>query len=134
VAALVQQRSTVHNVLSEPGEPMAEPVRAEMESRLDADLSDVRLHMGAAAQRSAREIGARAYTSGSHVVIGHGGGDAHTLAHELTHVLQQRAGQVSGVDNGSGLLVSEPTDRFERAAEANAHRVMSGPLEHDADE
>jgi hypothetical protein len=130
-----RQEDTVHNVLAGPSQPLAEPVRHEMEARLGANLSDVHMHTGAAAQRSAREVGASAYTSGNHVVIGPGGADAHTLAHELTHVLQQRAGQVSGVDSafsqpshpdGSGLLVSEPTDRFERAAEANAHRVMSG--------
>lgn len=128
VARLVQQSTeTVHSVLSEPGRPMDEPVRHEMEARLGADLSDVRLHTGSSAQRSAREIGARAYTSGNHVVIGPGGSDPHTLAHELTHVLQQRSGPVSGVDSGNGLRVSDPSDQFERAAEANARRVMSGP-------
>ncbi|WP_408055332.1 eCIS core domain-containing protein [Streptomyces paludis] len=66
-------------------------------------------------------------TSGSHVVIGRGGGDKHTLAHELTHVIQQRQGPVAGTDNGSGLRVSDPSDRFEREAEANAQRVMRGP-------
>ncbi|NEE20089.1 DUF4157 domain-containing protein, partial [Streptomyces sp. SID7499] len=71
---------------------------------------------------SATEIGARAYTSGNHVVIGTGGTDKHTLAHELTHVIQQRQGPVAGTDNGTGLKVSEPSDRFEREAEANATR------------
>ncbi|MBP2324825.1 hypothetical protein JOF56_005210 [Kibdelosporangium banguiense] len=116
----------VQSVLNSSGRPLDEPVRQDMEARLGADFSDVRLHTGAAAQRSATEIGARAYTSGNHVVIGRGGADPHTLAHELTHVIQQRGGPVSGVDNGSGLRVSDPSDRFEQAAEANAHRAMSG--------
>ncbi|MFD8209672.1 DUF4157 domain-containing protein [Streptomyces sp. NPDC059695] len=120
-------RSLVPEVLRRPGRPLAEPLRAEMEGRLGADFSDVRLHTGATAQRSATEIGARAYTSGAHVVIGPGGADKHTLAHELTHVIQQRGGPVSGTDNGAGLRVSDPGDAFERAAEANAKRVMSGP-------
>jgi len=122
------QRSTVPDVLRSPGRPLAEPVRAEMEQRLGADFSDVRVHEGVAAQRSAAEVGARAYTSGHHVVIGDGGGDRHTLAHELVHVVQQRSGPVPGTDNGSGLSVSDPADRFEREAEATARRVMSGPL------
>ncbi|MFJ5094685.1 DUF4157 domain-containing protein [Streptomyces sp. NPDC088557] len=121
------QRSAVHEVLGSGGRPLDEGTRTEMEGRLGADFSDVRVHEGAAAQRSAAEIGARAYTSGSHVVIGSGGGDKHTLAHELTHVIQQRQGPVSGTENGGGLSVSDPSDRFERAAEANATRVMSGP-------
>ncbi len=97
-----------------------------MENRLGADFSDVRIHDDSAAKASAAEVGARAYTSGSHVVIGDGGGDKRTLAHELTHVIQQRQGPVAGADNGSGLKVSDPSDRFEREAEANAARAMVG--------
>ncbi|MFD3543346.1 DUF4157 domain-containing protein [Streptomyces sp. NPDC058662] len=121
------QRSAVHEVLRGAGRPLDEPLRREMEDRLGSDFSEVRLHTGAAAQRSAAEIGARAYTSGSDVVIGAAGGDKHTLAHELTHVIQQRRGPVSGTDNGAGLRVSDPSDTFEREAEANAVRAMSRP-------
>ncbi|MBV7248291.1 DUF4157 domain-containing protein [Streptomyces sp. MW-W600-10] len=121
------QRSAVHDVLRGAGRPLDSATRTDMESRLGADFSDVRIHNNAAAKASAAEIGARAYTSGSHVVIGNGGADKHTLAHELTHVIQQRQGQVAGTDNGRGLRVSDPSDRFEREAEANARRVMSGP-------
>ncbi|MFB8140610.1 eCIS core domain-containing protein [Streptomyces parvus] len=118
------QRSAVHDVLRAPGRPLDAPLREEMESRLGSDFSDVRLHTDSAARASAAEVGARAYTSGNHVVIGDGGGGKHTLAHELTHVIQQRQGPVAGTDNGAGLSVSDPGDRFEREAEANAVRVM----------
>lgn len=122
------QRSAVHEVLARSGRPLGAPLREEMESRLGADFSEVRIHEGSAARASAAGVGARAYTSGNHVVIGDSGGDKHTLAHELTHVIQQRQGAVSGTDNGNGLAISDPGDRFEREAEANAHRVMSGPV------
>ncbi|WP_210585238.1 DUF4157 domain-containing protein [Streptomyces sp. GESEQ-35] len=115
----------VPEVLSSGGKQFAGPIRQEMESRFGTDFSDVRLHTGGAAARSARAIGARAYTSGSHVVLGPGGGDKHTLAHELTHVVQQRQGPVAGTDSGAGLRISDPSDRFEREAESNARRVMS---------
>ncbi|MFF7392075.1 DUF4157 domain-containing protein [Streptomyces scabiei] len=121
------QRSAVHDVLRAPGQPLDDATRTDMEARLGADFSDVRIHDDSAARASAAEVGARAYTSGSHVVIGDGGADKHTLAHELTHVIQQRQGPVAGTDNGGGLKVSDPSDRFEQAAEANARRVMSGP-------
>ncbi|MEV6173551.1 DUF4157 domain-containing protein [Streptomyces sp. NPDC051954] len=121
------QRSAVHNVLRAPGRPLDDATRTDMESRLGADFSDVRIHTDGAAKASAAEVGAGAYTSGSHVVVGEGGADKHTLAHELTHVIQQRQGQVAGTDNGAGLRVSDPSDRFEREAEANARRVMSRP-------
>ncbi|WNI28060.1 DUF4157 domain-containing protein [Streptomyces sp. ITFR-6] len=121
------QRSTVHKVLNSGGRPLDDSTRTSMEARLGADLSDVRVHDDSAARASATELGARAYTSGSHVVIGAGGADRLTLAHELTHVLQQRSGPVAGTDNGAGLNVSDPSDRFEREAESNARRVMAGP-------
>ncbi|MFE3182664.1 DUF4157 domain-containing protein [Streptomyces violascens] len=120
------QRSAVHDVLRSGGKPLDDATRGDMESRLGADFSDVRIHNDSAAKASAAEVGARAYTSGSHVVIGDGGADKHTLAHELTHVIQQRQGPVAGTDNGAGLKVSDPSDRFEREAEANATRAMSG--------
>ncbi|MFE4874164.1 DUF4157 domain-containing protein [Streptomyces sp. NPDC056682] len=119
------QRSSVHDVLRASGRPLDGPTRTDMEARLGADFSDVRIHNDRAARASATEVGARAYTSGNHVVIGDGGTDKHTLAHELTHVIQQRQGSVAGSDNGSGLKVSDPSDRFEREAEANATRVMA---------
>ncbi|MEU1350491.1 DUF4157 domain-containing protein [Streptomyces sp. NPDC005795] len=120
------QRSAVHDVLRSAGQPLDHGTRTDMEARFDADFTDVRVHKGGAARTSAAEIGARAYTSGSHIVLGDGGGDRHTLAHELTHVIQQRQGPVSGTDNGGGLRVSDPADRFEREAEAQATRVLSG--------
>lgn len=124
----VQRAPEVDAVLRSGGRPLDAPLRQEMEARLDADFGDVRVHDDTAARRSAAQLGARAYTSGSHVVIGEGGGDKHTLAHELTHVIQQRSGPVAGTDTGDGLRVSDPADAFERAAEANAARVMSGPV------
>ncbi|MCK9921977.1 DUF4157 domain-containing protein [Frankia sp. AgPm24] len=124
-APQVQRRSAVHDLLRTGGRPLDDSIRSDLESRLGADFSDVRIHNDSAARASAAEIGARAYTSGSHIVIGDGGADKHTLAHELTHVIQQRQGPVAGTDNGSGLRVSDPSDWFEREAEANANRVMS---------
>ncbi|MFD0340027.1 DUF4157 domain-containing protein [Streptomyces sp. NPDC127117] len=118
------QRSTVHDVLRTSGRALDEETRTDMEARLGADFSDVRIHTDAAARASAAEVGAHAYTSGNHIVIGTGGGDRHTLAHELTHVIQQRHGPVAGTDRGDGLKVSDPSDRFEREAEASATYAM----------
>jgi hypothetical protein len=125
--------SAVLNVLRSRGRPLPVAVRREMQARLGADLADVRLHTDQAAQQSAAGIDADAYTSGSHIVIGARGADRHTLAHELAHVLQQRSGPVQGSDDGSGLRISDAGDRFERAAEATATRVLGRPApQHDA--
>ena len=39
--------------------------------------------------------------------------DCRTLAHELTHVVQQRSGPVEGTETGGGVRVSDPSDRFD---------------------
>jgi outer membrane protein OmpA-like peptidoglycan-associated protein len=71
------------------GVPLDPARRAFFERRLGADLSSVRVHSGAAADRAAQDEHAHAYTFGEHVVLGDDAGQA-TLAHELVHVLQQR--------------------------------------------
>lgn len=126
--------AAVADVLRTGGTPLATSLRQEMEARLGADFSDVRVHTGAAAHESARSVNALAYTSGSHVVFRSGAynpasaAGKHVLAHELTHVQQQRRGPVPGT-NHDGVSVSDPSDAYERAAEANAHRVMRAPVQ-----
>ena len=128
------QRSPVLGVVGKGGgQPLNPRVRADMESRLGADFSDVRIHTDAKAASSAAAVSARAYTVGHEVVFGRGSfaldspEGRHRLAHELTHVRQQRKGPVPGIDIGSGVAVSDPSDPFEQEAEATANRVMSGP-------
>jgi Domain of unknown function (DUF4157) len=118
----------IRDVLRGPGQPLPGPVKEEMEGRLGADLADVRVHTGATARASAAAVGARAYTTGDHVVIGEGGADKHTLAHELIHVIQQRRGPVAGTDHGGGMKISDPGDRDEKAADAAAAAVLRAPL------
>lgn len=128
-----EERSPVLDVVSSGGHPLAEPVRTDMESRLGHDFSDVRVHTDDAASRSAESVNAHAYTVGSNVVFQREKYDPSStpgrtmLAHELTHVVQQRSGPVDGTPTGSGVRVSDPSDRYEREAAANAERVMSGP-------
>ncbi|MFL6119222.1 DUF4157 domain-containing protein, partial [Actinophytocola sp.] len=127
------QRAAVRDALRSAGRPLDDGVRAEMESRLGADFSDVRVHTDPTAHSAAESVQAHAFTSGSHIVFQRGRYDTtspagkRVLAHELTHVEQQRTGPVAGTDTGDGLRVSDPSDRFERAAETNAARVMAAP-------
>lgn len=138
-SVLEEERSPVHDVINSPGRPLEEPVRADMETRLGHDFSDVRVHDDGAAHASATSVNAHAYTVGSHVVFQRDAYDPsssagqHTLAHELTHVVQQRSGPVDGTSVGGGIAVSDPGDRFEREAAATAERAMSAPArEHTA--
>lgn len=134
VSGLAQEeRSPVLDVVGSGGSALDTDVRADMESRLGHDFSDVRVHTGDAAHRSAASVQAHAYTVGSDVVFQDGQYDPGStagrtmLAHELTHVVQQRSGPVDGTATGDGVRVSDPSDRFEREAAATAERVMSAP-------
>lgn len=87
---------SVESTVQAPGRPLDPDVRDTMEKQFGDDFGDVRIHRGTKAARSATEIDARAYTLGNDVVFNHGEYDPETvsgrrlLAHELTHVVQQR--------------------------------------------
>jgi len=132
-SSVAGQRSPVHDVVSSGGSALDEDVRADMEGRMGQDFSDVRVHTGDAADASARSVSAHAYTVGSNIVFQRGTYDPGSsqgrtlLAHELTHVVQQRSGPVEGTPAAGGVSVSDPSDRFEVEAARNADRVMSQP-------
>ncbi|MDP5185489.1 DUF4157 domain-containing protein [Blastococcus sp. BMG 814] len=117
------------------GVPLASGVRAKMEACFGEALGDVRLHHGPAAQRSARSLGARAYTAGRDIVLGDqvsttevNDPRSHLLTHELTHVLQhRRAGQ-----QGSTRWTARPGDAVEREANRNSwlnrHQLPFDPV------
>jgi len=87
--------SSVDHVLSGSGRPLDSALQQNMEQRFGHDFSQVRVHTGAAAEQSAREVNAHAYTVGNNVVFGAGqfAPESHAgrrlIAHELTHVVQQ---------------------------------------------
>ena len=126
-----EQESPVKSVIGKgSGEPLDAPVRQRMEASFGADFSDVRVHAGGSAAASAQAVDAHAYTVGNEIVLGDGQTPGsptgeRTLAHELTHVVQQRSGPVDGTPTAGGISVSDPADRFERAAESTADAVMS---------
>jgi hypothetical protein len=82
------------------GQPLDGSTRTFMASRFGQDFASVRVHSDDAAALGARALGARAYTIGSHVFFGSGQyspstvGGQKLLAHELTHVVQQRGAGV----------------------------------------
>jgi len=120
----------VERVVSAPGQGLDPVVRRFMEARFAQDFGDVRVHRGADAQASAGDLRAMAYTTGSHIVFAPGAYQPQApegrrlLAHELSHVVQQRRGPVTGEPVG-GLRVSRDDDSFERAADADAGAALS---------
>jgi len=85
----------VNRALAESGAPLDQGVRHDMEHRFGFDFAPVRVHTGPSAERSARDVSAKAYTVGNDIVFGSGFFSPQTpsgrrlIAHELTHVVQQ---------------------------------------------
>ncbi len=105
----------VNEVLHSPGQPLGIAARNFMEPRFGHDFSRVQVHTDAKAADSARAMNALAYTVGRHVVLGAGQFVPHTaegrrlLAHELTHVMQQR----SQGNNAENVLMRQQRPRVE---------------------
>lgn len=75
-----------------PGSPLPAATRATLESGIGMDLRDVRVHTGPRAEDATSKLRARAFTHGRDIWLGRGESprDTKLMAHELTHVVQQR--------------------------------------------
>jgi hypothetical protein len=87
----------VDDAVGDSGRALDPAVRHSMEARFGQDFSHVRLHAGSTATHAAAGIDAAAFTVGNDIAFADGIPDAatyagrHLLAHELAHVVQQRA-------------------------------------------
>jgi hypothetical protein len=109
------------------GRALDEPVRERVGEALGDPLTDVRVHADDRADALARSVSARAFTTGADIFFAHGefrprtlSGDA-LIAHELTHVVQQRGSSVTGP-----LCVTDPGGALETEAEATARELGDG--------
>jgi hypothetical protein len=93
--------ASVDQTLASPGRLLEPALRQDMEQRFGHDFSRVRVHSDGAAQQSARDVNAHAYTVGQNIVFDAGQLAPRTpegrrlLAHELTHVVQQNDGMLA---------------------------------------
>lgn len=121
--------ASVERALASSGRPLEPVLRQDMEQRFGHDFSGVRVHSGSAAAQSARELNALAYTAGRDIVFDTGKFAPSTsdgrrlLAHELTHVVQQRGQRVA---TQMKLAVNTPGEAGEREADAAADAVIQG--------
>lgn len=114
------------DIVKEPdpqsGQPLDAATRAYMEPRLGHDFSQVRIHADDNAARAASALHANAFTMQNHVMFGahRRPDDRRLMAHELTHVAQQRMGETPLVG------VSSAEDFAEREASAIAEQIAGG--------
>lgn len=123
--------ASVDRVLASPGRPLEPALQQEMGQRFSYDFSRVRVHTDAAAEESAREVNANAYTVGHNIVFGaeqfvpatHAG--RRLIAHELAHVVQQISVNQSGL-GPTLLLQRQPAAPNPRVRERVVKRVNLG--------
>jgi hypothetical protein len=107
------------------GRPLDPATREQVAPALGDPLADVRVHTGPEAEALARSVSARAFTTGTDVFFAEGeyrpatGDGDRLLAHELTHVVQQRGAPTSGP-----LVVSQPGDPLEVEADAASGELL----------
>jgi uncharacterized membrane protein HdeD (DUF308 family) len=112
------------------GTPLPASDLARFSAAFGADLRDVRINTGDQAAALARSRGALAYTAGSDVVLGSGylPGSRHSqllLAHELAHVVQQRAGRAGAPTVGDDVRSEAEAD--DAAILATSGRLVGRP-------
>ena len=134
--------SMVDEVVHSVGEPLEGPTLSTMEARFGHDFSNVRVHVDERAEESARLLGASAYTLGNDIVFGTAMYDPSSkegterLAHELTHVVQQRLSAVQ--TSSSGTHESEARSIGASVASGQTARVTAaaptGSVQQDKDD
>jgi len=111
------------------GQPLEEGMQQHVGESLGHDLSNVRVHTDAEADQINRQVDAKAFTAGQDVFFRegeyspHSSGGQELIAHELTHVVQQKQGRVG--QGGSGMTVNAPGDIHEQEADRVAKQVVS---------
>ncbi len=113
--------STVHAALRTPATPLDTATRDRMEPVFGHNFGAVRLHTGALASQSARDLNALAYTVGPHIIVDRDHYSERLLAHELAHVVQQSGRP----DPGDQLQIGSRHDPEERDADLAAERAIT---------
>ena len=95
---LVGKVATPHELkrmdMSGPGAPLPPAVRNVLARTFSVDLTPIRVHTDASAQRVVRSLSTRAFAYGNHIFLGPGEQptDLRLIAHEVAHVVQQASG------------------------------------------
>ena len=111
------------------GQALDSGMQAQMSAATGQDFSGVKVHTDAESQSLSQQLEAKAFTTGQDIFFNEGtyqpgsSSGQELLAHELTHVVQQRSGAASGSAQGGGMTVNAPGDVFEQEADSVAAQV-----------
>jgi hypothetical protein len=106
------------------GAPLDGTTRSSMESAFGTSFGDVRVHTGTESDGLNRSLTARAFTTGNDIFLRGDASptDSRLMAHELTHVVQQR----SMASSTGGMGVGAANDPQEHQADAMADSIVQG--------
>ncbi|WP_020160078.1 eCIS core domain-containing protein [Methylobacter marinus] len=125
--------ASVDHVIARSGRPLDPTLRRDMEQRFGHNFSQVRVHSGADAEQSVRDINANAYTVGNNIVFGTGrfAPSSHEgrrlIAHELAHVVQQSGADGIRADLGNVKLGLSPFPLQQQVAAGRPILVLRAP-------
>lgn len=105
------------------GTSLDDGMRTNMEAGFGTSFKDVRVHTDSEADTLNRSISAKAFTTGNDIFFRKdtSPSDSTLLAHELTHVVQQRS-----MSGGGTMTVGPAGDSHEQHADTMASAVTSG--------
>jgi hypothetical protein len=117
------------------GNPLPAVIQRHLEQGLNHDLSRVRIHDDAEADKLSRKVNALAFTTGTDIFFQSGHFKPNTqsglelLAHEVTHTVQQSQGKVgTGIDPDAGLEAEARTMGRTLSARKLFSPAGAGPL------
>ena len=123
VQTSIQRQPAPAAATSGGGNSMPKAVRSKMENSFGTSFSDVNIQTNSA---QAKSIGALAYTQGNNVHFAPGQYNPESapgqalLGHELTHVIQQRAGRVPVPHQSKGAPINADTSLEKEADDMGA--------------
>jgi hypothetical protein len=117
-ASNLSATGTYINTLNGKGQQIPREARHFFQKRMGRDFSHVKIHTDTEAEKSAKDINAKAYAVDNHIVFNKGQYNPNStegrklLAHELAHIVQQQErGNEAGLLNRVAQLAGKETGR-----------------------
>lgn len=114
------------------GQSLDENISSKAGEAMGHDFSDVSVHTDSGADQLNKQLGAKAFTTGSDIFFKEGAYSPGSsegqslISHELTHVVQQSGNTAPGQGK---MTVNDPNDQYESEADAVADSVLNSPEE-----
>jgi hypothetical protein len=111
---------------------LSDKTKSKMEHSFQADFSNVNIHQNS---EQASQIGAKAFTQGNDIHFSSGSYQPNSssgqelIGHELSHVVQQRAGRVQPTTSVGGLPVNDSTSLEAEADSAGKAASQAQPVQ-----